>query len=197
MKPEASAIRVGMWNAGIVGNVRKFDAFNRQPIEVTKDQLGHLYLLLYPMMASEFVHRTDMYKYIEMIMQQQQQRYDELNKKFIKLKNQLDMHTHIGNMGLPTSNPRIAPAQPVEGFQELQIELWTAKPEDSDFKSGEGHIVKATDTVPALQQRNKLPAEKVLNTADEYKIEEQVKIIHLPPFDIEEEGIEEPDDFSL
>jgi hypothetical protein len=197
-EPNANTIQIGMWNASIASDYEKISSFNREPIQVTGDQIKHLYLLLYPLVASEFVHRSDLENWAETIMQQFQEKIEDLNKQLSQQKQDLDSHTHLGNMGSPTSPPTIAPAQPVSGFTLPKLEMWNSKPEDDEFKFGESIIIRAIDATPSLQQRDvKSSAGQTKNTADEFKIENQIADgQYLHPFDVEDDNINEPNTFS-
>lgn len=198
-EPNATRFHIGMWNPTVLMDARKIKTFNRQPIDVTKDQTKYLYTLLYPFIASEFVHRTDMFNYITKLMEQFQAEIRSLNQQLSSLHSQVTSHTHIGNLGSPTSPSNINPAQPgFPGYTKPELKLWKTKPEDNEFKFGESLILAARQSIPALQKRNpNKAADKVVNTKDAHKITSQLaKGDYLAPFDIEEDSIDQPSKFS-
>lgn len=196
--PNTNTLQLGMWDESILVDLDKLNTFNRDQIDITKDQLRHLYVLLYPFIASEFVHRSDMHKYIATITKEFQDKVDILNEQHRALKKEMDLHTHIGNLGGPTSPVTIAPAQPVQGFTQLELELWKSQPEDDIFKLGEELIVSENDMIPSLQQRDPDKAAiNVENTSEDIKTDNQISGGDiLPPFDVDEGNLVEPNTFS-
>lgn len=196
--PNTNTLQLGMWDETIVSDLNKLNTFNRDQIDITKDQLRHLYILLYPFIAAEYVHRSDLHKYMATITKEFQDKIDILNQQHDKLKKEMDLHTHIGNLGGPTSPVTIAPAQPVQGFTQLELELWKSQPEDDIFKLGEELIVNENNAIPTLQQRDPdKPAKNVKNTSEAIKVENQISGGEvLAPFDVEEGNLVEPNTFS-
>lgn len=187
--PNATAVQVGMWNTKIAADAKKFQSINRLPVDITNDQMVQLYLLVYPFITTDFVHRSDLQKWAQVISQELSNEIEKLNNQINTLKLELDRHVHIGNLGAPTS-----PVQ--ELFTKPQLSMWKAKPEDQQFKYGESLI---TDTSKySSNSTHRLPTADASNTSTKLKIsvlfDKQLKFV---PFDENVESrIAEPNVFS-
>ena len=135
--PNDNPISIGMWNVAAAADPRKITAFNRPPSEITRDQLRQLYVLLYPFIAADFVHRTDMSQWVT----QMGSEFDTILSTYYQdmiqwVKTNHDTHQHIGNNGAPTS-----PAFSVSPFSEPpELKRWSTHIEDAQYKNGEQHI---------------------------------------------------------
>ena len=136
-KPNDNPAVIGMWNAELALDPNKFTAFNRDPFEITADQMRQLYAYLYPFMAADFVHRTAMSKWETKMEEELEQKLDKFQSDTTQwVKDNHDQHQHIGNNGAPTS-----PAFNVKPFaQPPRLERWTSHIEDGKFNDGEIHI---------------------------------------------------------
>ena len=159
-KANVNAASLSAWNKKVALTTIKRDALNRDPIDVTKDQIRQLYVILYPFIAADFLHRTDNEMFEEKIHQEMKDKINDFNNKIKQwVSTQLNMHQHIGNNGAPVSPPSAVKA--IGNMPEL--DLWETTPENGNFTNGEDHIVKANKMIKSknIKHRDKSNNKKI------------------------------------
>lgn len=167
MNPNSSIEEIGAWNKQLASDVKKLESFNLTPVEVTKDQLIQLYLLLYPFIASEYVHRSDLVKWEEKIRQEFLTELQKINSSIESLKTFDITHVHSGVTTGPGSSAVAAGAPPVT----QSAEAWKAKPED--YKQGEGLITGGSNYTQSMNHRD--PKKDATGYSPKIKISDEFK----------------------
>ena len=181
-----STMSLGAWNKKIALQRDKVGALNRDPLDITKDQIRQLYAILYPFVAADFVHRTANERFEEKVLDEVKQIIKQFNtdvKRWVAT--ELNMHQHIGNNGAPVSPPTA-----VKNIGDLpELKAWESLPENGNFMDGEDHIVDANKGVPAknIRHRDTKGNDKVKT---KYPINKQLSGGPiLTPFDINDKSI--------
>jgi len=182
--PNDNPLALGNWNLDIALDPEKAAAINREPIDITKDQVRQLYQILYPFIAADFVHRTDNAELHTKILEEVTEKINNYNTGISTwITSFLNTHTHIGNMGAPTSPPTAI--KKIEDPEKM--EPYEAQPEDGNYSKGEGHIISA-QSLDGLNINHRDTDENVnINTS--HNIAEQLigGLSIILPFDSEED----------
>jgi hypothetical protein len=185
-KPHVNNYQYGMFS-GTPMDEEQLKSINREPIEITKDQIRILYTLLYPFIATEFVHRQDLKKWSDNILKQLTDMIDAFNNEMNQLIQKLNTHTHTSSAPSTPTSPPLPPS-----FNTPEMNPWTSKSEDSDFKHGESLITQTDFEILEMLHRLKDMTNSLLNT--KFDIVEMIG--EEPPlaiFDLGGGQIDEPD----
>lgn len=133
------------YSAKIASDPKKLMSLNIKPSDTTKNQLPELYIMLYPFIAGEYVHREDFYNYTNAMKKE----FDVLVKAFnaqVKALTTL-IQTHI--------HPSAVPVSPsVTQFSTPEFKTWTTDP--LLFTFGEQLITPASNYSTSIDHRNPL-----------------------------------------
>ncbi len=140
---------IGLWKTNIAANPNKSGAINMTGIEVAKDQLIQLYLMLFPFIVSEFAFKSDVQTWAKTILDEIDKKFQAFNTKHDLLVDQIQSHTHSGVQTGPGTS-----AVPVANFVKPSLTAWTSNPEDQQFKEGENLITSSSDFTTAINHRN-------------------------------------------
>lgn len=179
-----------MWNPDLVIDANKLGSLNRQPVEITEDQLIQLYIMLYPMIITEFVHKADFVAYINAMKAEFEAQIQSLNSQLAALTLNYNNHIHTTPSG---------PAAPIPILSQASapsLTGWTVSPVDPQFSLGEKLITFFSQYSSKIEHR--LPLTDLPNTGTSRKISELFnKRFKYVPFDIEEMGESmAPDSFA-
>ena len=142
-----------LWSPDAASNIKKNLSLNMTGLEVAKDQFIQLYFMVYPYIASEFVHRDDLQRWATDINEDFQNKIDKLNDEISNLHQELQSHIHIGNMGSPTSSSMDSKLSPIV-YTKPVVEIWSFLPEDDKYKHGEKQVVTDSNYTKNLLHRN-------------------------------------------
>jgi len=190
-KANINKISLGAWNKKVALTTIKRDALNRDPLDVTKDQIRQLYVILYPFIAADFVHRSANELFEEKVLDEMKKAASEFNKSLKQwVSTQLNTHQHIGNSGAPVSPP--SAIKPIGNTPDLDV--WESLPENGKFTDGEDHIVKANKMVPSknINHRDKKTNRKVHTIYNIDKLLSGGNI--LTPFDVNPKSVLDDND---
>jgi hypothetical protein len=177
MTPNPDSSIPGGWNGNISINPRKNESFHRSSMDVTEDQMKEVYRLLYPFIASEFVHRSDLAAYTMQIKKEFDLELKRVNAIIDQLLQIIQNHTHI-------SAPPGSPTSPIFVLlPSLEISSWSSLSEDPEFKHGENHILPKDKYLPALRRRDDKTPDNVTNADPANNIISQLSGTILTPFD--------------
>lgn len=167
---------IGLWKTDIAANPNKSGAINMTGIEVAKDQLIQLYLMLFPFIVSEFAFRSDIQTWAKTILDEIDKKFKIFNTKHDTLVDQVQSHTHQGvQPGPGTTGPAFA------NFIKPSLSAWTSNPEDQQFKEGENLITSNSDFTTAINHR--VPSKEPSSPGKIDVVEEYSKTVKFIPFD--------------
>lgn len=197
-QPSANTVQVGAWNLEAAVDIRKLTAFNRQPIEVTKEHLRELYALLYPFIVAEFSHREDTQAYMNQVLLELQANIHDYNKNITtvlnsitgmltEIKTRYNMHTHTGQGMIAPLLPMNVTSSPDTTTPKL--EPWKIIPEAMPARIGEAKVVPGNPVIPTLTKRAMPPLPSaasiaIVNILPELNIVQQLlSAFFIVPFD--------------
>lgn len=132
-----------MYNKDLLSDVKKLKAINITGKDLTKDQLIQAYILLYPFIASEFVHREDMILFISKLKLEFDTEVEKLNLKLDLLTKEAQNHIHAANGTAPSVSAKTLTAP--------SLTLWKTEP--NDFTFGESLITDSSSYTKNLNHR--------------------------------------------
>ena len=194
-QPSASTVQVGAWNLEAAVDIRKLTAFNRQPIEVTKEHLRELYALLYPFIVAEFSHREDVQAYMQSILGEVTKNFTshttelnnaltELSGKLTALITEYKLHVHAGSGAVPPVSGAVLPI-----VVPPTLIPWVVLPEAMPARIGEAKVVPGNPVIPTLTKRAMPPLPSaasiaIVNILPELNIVQQLlSAFFIVPFD--------------
>ena len=144
----SNPIQQGMWGLGL--GVKSL-GINKKPSDVTKDAILQSYLLIYPYVQDDFIHKTDFASFIsaytsgvDKTIDNLQTRIDELIDIVNELASNYGTHTHIAtSIGAPTT-PSVTEALPK--VVKLTTDLIKSK------------VSNKTNTLPMVEVAAKSPS---------------------------------------
>lgn len=166
-KPNDADVVVGAWNQDLVIDRVKLKTLNKPGLDITLDQIRQLYTLLYPFIQADFKHRDDLYNYIEELKKELEKQRKDFNQQLASLHSWASTHTHIGNLGSPTSAPVVADTQIVIP------PISDIKTEDALFvENGCGHVIVTNTPKKEYTQRDTTSNENITITGNAKQIED-------------------------
>lgn len=150
-KASDADVQIAAWNQPLAIDPTKRKALNRDPLGITIEQSRTLYTLLYPMMAQDFKHRDDLYAYIVALKKEIEALRKDTNQQLATLKQQINAHVHVGNLGSPTAPP----TTPVTGvvIKALNEDTTESKP---FFDAADSHVKPEKIGTIEFTRRNSL-----------------------------------------
>jgi len=140
---------------------------------VTKDQILPLYLLLYPFLVSDFSHRSDIQNWAMDMKEEMKKVVEDLDSK-------LNMHTHVGNLGYPTSTTKESVPSII-----FNTQIWRTQPEDDKYVFAEKLIVSSSPYSKNMVHRDPLVDNENVKDKGREGIPVQFrKVVGSVPFDI-------------
>jgi len=176
---------IGIWNPSIATDPTKFGQINITATEIAKDQLIQLYIMLYPFIATEFAHRSDLQNWASTMRDQFRSNIDETNIKLDLLTQEAKNHFHTGQGAVPSATAK--------ALKTPSISLWKALPEDKDFREGEQFIVDNSSYTKAITHRN--PSVDAKHSKTKLFISKLFAVIlKFTPYDVNKNNINTGDD---
>jgi hypothetical protein len=166
-----------LWKSTLSEDIKKLLSITIEPADFTKDQLVQAYVLLYPFIASEFVHRTDLIEWENTIKAEFDAKVEKLNAQ-IKAFNK-SLITAIGLITIAT--PGASAMGSMQAVPDPALDTWSSKPDD--FKFGES-LITDTDSYSDITHRSiNKPAEKYVAKISTPEVFNKTQ--KLVPFDAE------------
>lgn len=184
---EDNIVDYGLW----ANKVFTEDFVNMTGIEVARDQFIQLYMMMYPFISAEFAHREDVSNWAIKQLEEQTTEIDRLRKEIEQLKEEIQRHVHMGNMGSPTGPSIETTMQPIT-YTLPDPQQWKTLPEDADYKFGEEQVTEDSTYTKGLKHKH--PTEGSKNYSPEIDIvgefNEANKFV---PIDVEPNNIDTGD----
>lgn len=145
--PNADRVQLGMLTEETLTELQS-KMINILPSDITKDQIVQLYLLMYPFIASEFVHRMDLKKYIDNALDEFNKNISDFNSRLDSMANTINTHTHT------SYSPNTLTSTPPASVSSPSLDSWSTRPEDGGYHSGEDAIVETSNYTNIMKHRD-------------------------------------------
>jgi len=180
---------IGSWAVRLAGDIKKLQTFNLSPVEVTKDQLIQLYILLYPFIASEYVHKDDLELWAKDIKDEIKKEFEKTNKSIESIDSALKSHSHTVQV-LPNTH---------KGGTDSTIASTTIESADTFSTQPKAHntgeqdyVAETSNYTKSMKHRNPRKTAKefspVLSVSEEFSNASKYR-----PFDVDESTVDTGD----
>lgn len=168
-------VSIGMYSKEVLSSPKSLSAINTTPSDITKDQILQVFLLMYPYISADFIHREDVEKWAAKMLSEFNQKIEDLNAKMDAMASDIKTHNHIHPQG-----PTTALVTPMT-FQTPKLEPWTSKPKDFTF--GDNLITSRSGYTSIMDHRN--PKQDPSDVSPKVSISTAYnKLIKMTPFDV-------------